>query len=600
MTSPTGSQYVNHPNEIGMVAEKTFAYEESFLLSSGEKLEGFQLRYECYGELNKEKDNAIYVCHALTGDHHVAGVYSEKDEKPGWWNHVVGPGKPIDTNRFFVLSSNCLGGCRGSTGPASKIPNETDRTFGASFPDLSIQDMIRAQRQLIDHLGINKLHAVVGGSMGGMQALQWIVEYSGFVKNAVIIAATAQHSVQTIAFNEAGRNAIRGDLEWKGGNYSKEEGPAQGLSVARMMAHITYLSDVGMEEKFGGDHRLDSSNDFEFSVQGYLSYQGKKFVDRFDANSYLKLTEALDRFDLVGKSGLAEAVKHVDARTLIIAFSSDWLYTPKQNKLIADALLSAGKNASYLEIEDSHGHDSFLINSKPFLKALDVFLKPDQNESQQILEEDGFRKVKNRYEVKKEADFRAIDRWVKPKEKVLDLGCGRGLLLEHLRESKDVFGLGIDRELHKSISCVARKVPIYQEDIFQGLSKFKDNSFDWVIFSRMIESLPEPGSILKESLRVGKRVAVSFVNHGYWRNRWNFLVEGKRVCNEVYPHQWESSHLSNHFSINEFREFCLRLQADGMKVSLGRKVYYRGDWLRRCSLFANLRAGLAIIEIQKD
>ena len=367
MTSPTGSQYVNHPNEIGMVAEKTFAYEESFLLSSGEKLEGFQLRYECYGELNKEKDNAIYVCHALTGDHHVAGVYSEEDEKPGWWNHVVGPGKPIDTNRFFVLSSNCLGGCRGSTGPASKIPNETDRTFGASFPDLSIQDMIRAQRQLIDHLGINKLHAVVGGSMGGMQALQWIVEYPGFVKNAVIIAATAQHSVQTIAFNEAGRNAIRGDLEWKGGNYSKEEGPAQGLSVARMMAHITYLSDVGMEEKFGGDHRLDSSNDFEFSVQGYLSYQGKKFVDRFDANSYLKLTEALDRFDLVGKSGLAEAVKHVDARTLVIAFSSDWLYTPKQNKLIADALLSAGNNASYLEIEDSHGHDSFLINSKPFL-----------------------------------------------------------------------------------------------------------------------------------------------------------------------------------------------------------------------------------------
>ena len=194
-------------------------------------------------------------------------------------------------------------------------------------------------------------------------------------------------------------------------------------------------------------------------------------MDRFDANSYLKLTEALDRFDLVGKSGLAEAVKHVDARTLVIAFSSDWLYTPKQNKFIADALLSAGKNASYLEIEDSHGHDSFLINSKPFLKALDVFLKPDQNESQQILEEDGFRKVKNRYEVKKEADFRAIDRWVKPKEKVLDLGCGRGLLLEHLRESKDVFGLGIDRELHKSISCVARKVPIYQEDIFSRTLK---------------------------------------------------------------------------------------------------------------------------------
>ena len=600
MILPTGSQYLDNPNEVGIVKEKTFVYENSFSLTSGEKLAEFELSYECYGQLNDQKNNAIYICHALTGDHHVAGVYTEKDEKPGWWNHVVGPGKPIDTNRFFVLSSNCLGGCRGSTGPASKVPGESCRTYGSSFPDLSIQDMIRAQRELIDHLGIKKLHAVVGGSMGGMQALQWIVEYPGFAENAVIIAATAQHSVQTIAFNEAGRNAIRGDLEWKEGNYSKEDSPAQGLSVARMMAHITYLSDVGMEEKFGGDHRLDSSQDFEFSVQGYLAYQGKKFVDRFDANSYLKLTEALDRFDLVGRGGLAEAVKNVDTRTLVVAFSSDWLYTPRQNKLIVDALLSSGKNASYLEIEDSHGHDSFLINSKPFLTALDAFLQPELNENQQIFEEDGFRKVKNRYEVKKEADFRAIDRWVNPREKVLDLGCGRGLLLEHLSESKEVFGLGIDRELNKSISCIARKVPIYQEEIFKGLSKFKDNSFDWVIFSRMIESLPEPGRILKESLRVGKRVAVSFVNHGYWRNRWNFLLEGKRVCNEVYPHQWESSHLSNHFSINEFREFCRRLQKEGMKVSLGRTVYYRGDWVKRCTFFPNLRAGLAIIEIQKD
>jgi homoserine O-acetyltransferase len=600
MPSPADKTNLSDANDVGKVEEKTFVYKDNFSLTGGGTLAGFELRYEYYGQLNAQRDNAIYICHALTGDHHVAGFYNHDDEKPGWWNHVVGPGKPIDTNRFFVVSSNCLGGCRGSTGPSSDDPKCKGTSYGANFPDLSICDMIRAKRALIDHLGISTLYAVVGGSMGGMQALQWIVEYPGFVKNAIIIAATAQHSVQTIAFNEAGRCSIRGDLGWKDGSYEKNEGPAQGLSVARMMAHITYLSDLGMEEKFGGDQRLDSSEDFEFSVQGYLDHQGKKFVDRFDANSYLKLTEALDRFNLVGEHGLANAVAKVDTRTLVIAFSSDWLYTPKQNKLIVDALLSAGKNASYLEIEDSHGHDSFLINSKPFLKALDVFLKPEQNENQQILEEDGFRKVKNRYEVKKEADFRAIDRWVNPKEKVLDLGCGRGLLLEHLRESKDVFGLGIDRELHKSISCVARKVPIYQEDIFQGLSKFKDNSFDWVIFSRMIESLPEPGSILKESLRVGKRVAVSFVNHGYWRNRWNFLVEGKRVCNEVYPHQWESSHLSNHFSINEFREFCLRLQEDGMKVSLGRKVYYRGDWLRRCTLLANLRAGLAIIEIQKD
>jgi homoserine O-acetyltransferase len=591
------TDFLNGSSEVGLVEEKTFTYTESFNLSGGGTLDGFQLRYECYGKLNKTKDNAIYICHALTGDHHVAGVYDANDSKPGWWNHVVGPGKPIDTNYFFVISSNCLGGCRGSTGPSSELPDGSGRQYGPSFPDLSIQDMIRAQRALIDHLNITALHAVVGGSMGGMQVLQWIVEYPGFAQNAIIIAATAQHSVQTIAFNEAGRRSIMGDVEWNGGEYEKSLGPEQGLSVARMMAHITYLSDVGMEEKFGGDRRLDNTNDFEFSVQGYLDYQGRKFIDRFDANSYLKLTEALDRFDLVGEHGLSHAVADVDTRTLVIAFSSDWLYTPAQNKQIVDGLLKAGKDASYIEIDHSHGHDSFLIDSGPFLQTLDVFLQPERNENSEILKPDGFRKLKNRYDVKKEADFRAIDNWVSSEDKVLDLGCGRGLLLEHLSDVKKVRGLGVDWELNNGISCVARKVPIYQEEILQVLGNCEDESFDWVIFSRMVESLPEPGEILKQALRVGKKVAVSFVNHGYWRNRLNFLFRGKRVCNEVYPHQWESSHLSNHFSVDEFEAFCFHLQSDGMKVNLGRKLFYRGDWVKPCSFLPNLRAGLAIYEI---
>jgi len=601
MPATPDKKYLNHANETGLVSEKTFSFDGIFNLTSGETLDGFQLRYECYGRLNAKKDNAIYICHALTGDHHVAGVYTEQDHKAGWWNHVVGPGKPIDTNRFFVLSSNCLGGCRGSTGPSTYHPQIDGEPHGANFPDLSICDMIRAQHALIEHLGISSLHAVVGGSMGGMQALQWIVEYPGFARNAIIIAATAQHSVQTIAFNEAGRCSIRGDLGWENGNYPNGAGPTQGLSVARMMAHITYLSDVGMEEKFGGEQRLDPSKKFEFSVQGYLDHQGKKFVDRFDANSYLKLTEALDRFNLVGEDGLASAFEKVDTRTLVIAFSSDWLYTPKQNKDIVDALLLAGKNASYLEIDHSHGHDSFLIDSGPFLKALGSFLKEEDhaNDSDQVLEDDGFRKLKNRYEVKKEADFRAIDDWVSPGDKVLDLGCGRGLLLEHLRATKNVQGLGVDWDLNKSISCISRKVPIYQEEILSALSKFGDDSFDWVIFSRMVESLPEPGKILEQALRVGHKVAVSFVNHGYWRNRFNFLLHGARVCNEVYPHQWESSHLSNHFSIREFEDFSKRLLSNGMQINLGRKVFYRGDWLRKCKFLPNFRAGLAIYEIIK-
>jgi len=600
MPSTKKVDYLNSESEVGLVREQTFFCDAPLNLSSGEILENFQIRYESYGKLNAEKNNAIYVCHALTGDHHVAGIYDASDPKPGWWNHVVGPNKPIDTNRFFVISSNCLGGCRGSTGPSSVRPDGSGKTYGSSFPNLTIQDMIRAQRVLIDHLGINSLYAVVGGSMGGMQALQWIVEYPGFAKNAIIIAATAQHSVQTIAFNEAGRRSISGDSNWNNGIYESGKGPVHGLSVARMMAHITYLSDVGMEEKFGGDRRLSTTDEFEFGVQGYLDYQGKKFVERFDANSYLKLTEALDRFDLVGNEGLAKAVSMVETRTLVIAFTSDWLYTPAQNKQIVDALLQAQKDVSYLEIDDSHGHDSFLIDSRPFLKALDVFLKADDSENKEIFEEDGFRKLKNRYEVKKEADFRAIDQWVSEKDRVLDLGCGRGILLEHLRETKQVCGFGVDRELGKSISCVARKVPVYQEEILNSLAKFDDDSFDWVIFSRMVESLPEPGEILKQALRVGKRMAVSFVNHGYWRNRWNFLLKGKRVCNEVYPHQWESSYLSNHFSIGELEEFCQRLKTEGMKVYLGRKVFYRGDWIKKCNFMPNLRSGLAIYEIIKE
>jgi homoserine O-acetyltransferase len=590
----------NKPKEVGIVREETFHYNEAFHLSNGNSLNGFELRYESYGKLSPAKDNAIYICHALTGDHHVAGIYDENDEKPGWWNHVVGPGKPIDTNHFFVLSSNCLGGCRGSTGPSSFQPQQNAVQYGASFPDLSISDMVRAQKALIDHFGISELYAVVGGSMGGMQALQWIVEYPGFTKNAIIIAATAQHSVQTIAFNEAGRCSIRGDLAWQDGNYEKGNGPDRGLSVARMMAHITYLSDVGMEEKFGGDRRLDPSTEFEFSVQGYLDHQGKKFVERFDPNSYLKLTEALDRFNLVREEGLEAAVSEVSTRTLVIAFSSDWLYTPKQNKDIMDALLKEGKNASYVEIDHTHGHDSFLIDSGPFLHALGSFLRTSDSEVSLLNEnDDGFRKLKDRYEVKKEADFRAIDEWVMPKDKVLDLGCGRGLLLEHLSATKEVQGLGVDWDLNNAISCVSRRVPIYQEDIFTALSKFNDNSYDWVIFSRMVESLPEPGSILKEAIRVGRKVAVSFVNHGYWRNRINFLLKGHRVLNEVYPHEWESNHLSNHFSIGEFEDFCSRLQEDGLQLEIGRRVFYRGDWINKCTWLPNLRAGLAIYEIIK-
>ena len=301
--------------------------------------------------------------------------------------------------------------------------------------------MVRAQKNLLDFLGIKKLHAIVG-SMGGMQALQWIVEFPGFVEKALIIAATARHNAQTIAFNEVGRRSICGDREWKSGEYSDGEGPREGLAVARMMAHITYLSDEGMEERFGREIGASKDKNFEFSVESYLDHQGNKFVDRFDANTYLKLTKALDRFDLVGKDGLDASLKEVSARVLVVAFTSDWLYTPTQNKLIVESLHRLGKEASYLEIDHKHGHDSFLIKSRAFLRSVRVFLKGVDEEEKEVQNADRFRKVENRYEVKKEADFKVIDNWVQPGESVLDLGCGRGILLEYLRDTKQVRGLG--------------------------------------------------------------------------------------------------------------------------------------------------------------
>ena len=587
--------HISKDQELRQVEEKKFLLSEPFKLENGE-LSNLEIAYESYGSLNQERTNCILLCHALTGDHHAAG-YHEGDEKPGWWNHLIGPGKPIDTNIFFVVCSNCLGACGGSTGPASKSFDDTSRTYGMDFPDFTIKDMIRAQKALLDFLEVKNIEAVIGGSMGGMQALQWIVDFPEFVQKALVIAATSRHSAQTIAFNEVGRRSIQGDPLWSQGDYSQGSGPDIGLAVARMMAHITYLSDEGMEDKFGRDQTIDSTHNFEFKVESYLDHQGKKFVDRFDANTYIKLTRALDRFDLVGNQGLENSLSHVNSKVLVIAFTSDWLYTPEQNKEIVNAMLRIGKDASYLELDHKHGHDSFLINSPDFLRTVSAFLIGKTEEDKKEKRNSG--STYSRYDVKKEADFKIIDDWVEPSSKVLDLGCGKGALLEYLRDTKDVFGLGVDYDLNKATACVARGVTVCQEDIRKVLSNLKDNSFDWVIFSRMVEELEEPGKVILEALRVGKRVAISFVNYSYWKNRYRFLRSGVRIRNEVYPDPWETSKLRNYFSVRDFELFCKDMKAKKIEFSIGRKVFHRGDWVKTCKFLPNLRAGLAIYELIK-
>ncbi len=371
------------PGDVGLVRPADFFHPQPFVFKSGQTIQGFTLRYETYGALNITRDNAILICHALSGDHHSAGWHSETDAKPGWWNNLIGPGKAVDTARFFVVCANVLGGCQGSTGPSSIDP-ATGAPYGMRFPFVTIRDMVSAQKLLLDHLGVTALHAVIGGSMGGMTAMMFAMEYPNFTKRQIVMASTANESAQAIAFNEVGRQAIMQDPDWNHGDYPRDGGPRVGLAIARMMAHITYLSDAGMDRKFGRRRRESAGGeaytfDPQFEVESYLRHQGQSFINRFDANSYLYITRAIDHFDPARAAGSLElAFAPVQAESLVVGFASDWLFPPEQNRAIALALLRAGKRASYAELATDLGHDSFLLESDELYGLLRGFLERNE------------------------------------------------------------------------------------------------------------------------------------------------------------------------------------------------------------------------------
>jgi len=363
------------PKQPPQTQKFTFAQPpDELTLESGEKLGPITLAYETYGTLNQEKSNAILVLHALSGDAHAAG-------QGGWWEKLIGPGKGIDTDKYFVICSNVIGGCQGSTGPSSINP-QTGKPFGLSFPLISIRDMIEAQRNLVDSFGIEKLLAIVGGSMGGMQVLQWMGSYPKRIRSAIPIATTMKHTPQQIAFNEVGRQAVMSDPDWTKGDYYGITSPAKGLALARMIGHITYMSDVSMTEKFGRRTRADKepfkfSADFE--VEGYLHYRGDNFVKRFDANSYLYITKAIDNFNLLNGHGLADIFEKLKAKVLVLAFKSDWLYPAYQSQEIVKACKLAGVEASYCEINSTYGHDAFLLETTQETQLIGGFLKAVSN-----------------------------------------------------------------------------------------------------------------------------------------------------------------------------------------------------------------------------
>jgi homoserine O-acetyltransferase/O-succinyltransferase len=367
-----------------LVQTQYFHYDGEIKLQSGATLGPLTIAYETYGQLNADRSNAILICHAWSGDAHVAGRHSPNDPKPGWWDDAVGPGKAFDTDRYFIVCSNVIGSCGGSTGPSSINP-KTGRPYGMSFPIVTIADMVEAQRLLTDHLGIPQWLSVAGGSMGGMQALQWTVSYPQRVRSAIVLAATARLSPQTIALNAVPRQAIYADPNWNNGDYYGKTPPNAGLAVARMIGHITFLSDASMREKFG--RRLSNGQNGyawcfepEFEVERYLNYRGQSFTKRFDANSFIYLSKAMDYFDLsYGLPSLADAFRHVTAKFLVVSYTSDWLYPSWQSKELVRALLQNHIDVTYVEIESDYGHDAFLLEVDKLAALTRDFLKRVEN-----------------------------------------------------------------------------------------------------------------------------------------------------------------------------------------------------------------------------
>lgn len=556
---------------VGFVETRYFTFGEppnEMELDCGRKLGPITLAYETYGTLNADKSNAILIVHALSGDAHAAGYHTSADRKPGWWDNMIGPGKGFDTNKYFVICSNTIGGCMGSTGPCSIDP-ATGKPYGLRFPIITIGDMVRAQRQLIDHLGIPKLLAVAGGSMGGMQTLEWATRYPEMVGGALVIASTPLLSPQAIAFDAVGRHAIQADPAFNEGDYYEGEPPRQGLSIARMLAHITYLSDASMRLKFGRALRRATkySYDFnsEFSVETYLDYQGRQFVNRFDANSYLYITKAIDYFDIAAAYGsLDNAMKRVQAKMLIISFSSDWLYPPYQSQMMVDALRRHKKDVTYCNIQSDYGHDAFLLEVGALKKIIGGFLArvyhPERRQ-EQITQVDSEAEHgpppshESIYEGHR-VDYDLITDLVDEGSRVLDIGCGDGELLARLIVNKHVLGQGLELAQGNIISCVRRGLSVVQADVDEGLEDVPDQSYDWVILSMTLQVVRRPDVVISEMLRIGKRCIISFPNFAFWKVRGSLLVTGHAPVTRNLPYSWYSSPNRHVLSIKDFRHYC--------------------------------------------
>ena len=558
-------------NSVGLVQSKTIRVVERAQplgLDCGKTLAPIDVAYETYGKLNEAGDNVVLICHALSGDAHVAGLNTADDKKTGWWDVMVGPGKAIDTNKYFVVCSNFLGGCSGTTGPSSINP-ATGKPYGLDFPIITIADMVKVQKLWLDKLGINGLLAVIGGSIGGMQVLQWAIEYPEFVKAAIPVATTTHLGAQSIAFDAVGRNAILADPNFAGGQYTDEKDPVRGLAIARMIGHITYLSEQGMREKFGRQLRNSHSYSYdfnsEFAVETYLDHQGQSFVERFDSGSYLYITKAADYFDLEKDYGsLKKAFANTKCRFLVISFASDWLFTPAQSRAIVDALVANDKDVSYCDITSPYGHDAFLLEPEILGSFISGFLEATHRPGVRKEQKNAKTRDSSKVCVFEQArrtriDYELIESLIEPDSTVLDIGCGDGELLSRLAADKNIKGEGIELDQDLVLTCVNRGLSIIQHDVEHGLENYADKSYDYVILSQTVQTVKNPEGVFAELLRVGRKVIVSFPNFAHWRCRAQLFFGGNAPVTNQLPFEWHNSPNIHCLSLKDFERFCKRL-----------------------------------------
>lgn len=570
--------------------------EGGFRLEEGGSLPRVDVAWESCGLVKPENDNVVFICHALTGDAHVAGRYANENESSGWWESIVGPGKAIDTNRYRVICANVLGGCKGTTGPSSVNP-ATGRPWGSAFPRFTIGDTVEVYRSLLRELGVTHLAGLVGGSFGGIQVCEWLAAHPNEVDKAVMIASGAALNSQALAFDIVGRYAITLDPHWHGGDYYDrpfEDRPNVGLAQARQVAHITYLSLDLLNRRFGRKQQEDwlakgaewleahaAKFGTTFAIESYLRYQAKKFIARFDANSYLQITHAMDRYDASVKYGsLDEVCRRITAKLLLVSISGDWLFSEEQSRNIAAAMLRQGKDVSYSHLDIKVGHDGFLTHTKELGKLMGAF----------------FASVPTEVSAEKRQKLAPIVELIPEGGQVLDIGCGSGSLLTLLREKK-VRGTGIEIDFGKIVDGVRGGLNVLYEDADEGLGLLPDAAYDVAVLSETLQTVKRPREILVKILDKAKEAVVTIPNFASIGIRLHLLLTGRMPVGSELPFEWYDTPNTHFFTFHDFRALCAK---EGIEIKTIRAE--ANGWFGRLLLalgFVNLGADRVICRLAR-